>query len=150
MYEPDQLFHGTVHGSHIAFINEGLAELDKRLRTLAARSDPCVTTRHGEATEILTAIHSESKLARLLSHEETGHNVSYDRDRRVKKWCREHGVTWIEIPQSTVVRGLSLRDPSWREICELQVESFLEIQPKSNPFENTGDAKKAASPVDFD
>lgn len=142
MYEPDQLLHHTVHGSHIAFINEGLAELDERLHKLSGKSDPCVTTRRGEATEILTALHSACQITRLLSHEETGHNASYDRDRRVKKWCLQNCVTWIEVPQSTVVRGLSLRDPSWRDICNLQVESFLAIQPKDMPFGTAMEAQK--------
>jgi len=141
MYEPDQLFHQTVHGSHIAFANEGLSELDQHLKTLSGRREAGITTRRGEATEILSAIHAVCPVARLLSHEETGHNASYDRDRRVKLWCRQHGVAWIEVPQSTVVRGLSLRDPSWREICDIQVDSFLAVRPKENPFGTAEEAK---------
>ena len=30
-YEPDQLSEHSVHGSHVAFVNEGLVDLDKRL-----------------------------------------------------------------------------------------------------------------------
>lgn len=140
MYEPDQICHSTVHGSHIAFVNEGLSELDRRLRRLSGRRDACITTRRGEATEVLSAIHAACPIARLLSHEETGHRASYDRDRRVKRWCRQLGVAWMEIPQSTVVRGLSLRDPSWPEICGIQADSFLAIVPKEDPF---GTAKEA-------
>lgn len=145
MYEPDQLFHETVHGSHIAFMNEGLAEMDNRLRILSGKDRPCVTTQCGEATKILSALHSTSKIARLLSHQETGHNSSFDRDRRVKRWCLQHDVIWTEVPQSAVVRGLSLRDVSWREICDIQVESFLAAQAKENPLGNSSDAKKVLS-----
>merc|ERR1719181_1906248 len=85
MYEPDQLFHDTVHGSHIAFINEGLDELDKNLRLLSGRKESHITTRRGEATEIFASLHSQRKIARILSHQESGHNASFDRDKRVKR-----------------------------------------------------------------
>lgn len=145
MYEPDQLFHDTVHGSHIVFVNEGLADMDRRLSKLAGRRAPCITTRRGEATEILADLYAAHGIARLLSHEETGHNASYDRDRRVAKWCRLHGVSWVEVPQSTVVRGLSLRDPSWRQACELQVDSFFAVEPAADPFGGAGKARAALS-----
>eukprot|EP00931_Biecheleriopsis_adriatica_P046037 TRINITY_DN26405_c0_g1_i1.p1 TRINITY_DN26405_c0_g1~~TRINITY_DN26405_c0_g1_i1.p1 ORF type:complete len:562 (-),score=92.17 TRINITY_DN26405_c0_g1_i1:73-1758(-) len=134
MYEPDQLCHETVHGSHIAFVNEGLVEMDRRMRKLSGRSEPCIVTRRGEATAILTALHSTHSISRLLSHEEVGHNASYDRDKRVKSWCLQHGVSWVEVPQAGVVRGLSLKDPSWRDLCDLQAESFFAIEPKESPF----------------
>jgi deoxyribodipyrimidine photo-lyase len=145
MYEPDQLFHETVHSSHLAFVNEGLAELDKRLRKLSSRKESHIITRQGEATDILSSLHSEAKIKRLLSHEESGHNASYDRDKRVKKWCHENGVSWVETPQATVVRGLSLRDPSWRDVCSLQVDSFLAVTPNADPFGGDIAAKKALS-----
>eukprot|EP00928_Gymnodinium_smaydae_P002775 TRINITY_DN11003_c0_g2_i3.p1 TRINITY_DN11003_c0_g2~~TRINITY_DN11003_c0_g2_i3.p1 ORF type:complete len:567 (+),score=35.94 TRINITY_DN11003_c0_g2_i3:42-1742(+) len=141
MYEPDQLSHATVHGSHIAFINEGLQELDGRLKKLSGRAEHCITTRRGEATEILSNLHAAHKIARLLSHEESGHNASYARDLRVKAWCARNNVDWIEVPQSCVLRGLSLRDSSWREMCEIQVESFLSIAPKESPFGSVANAK---------
>jgi deoxyribodipyrimidine photo-lyase len=147
MYEPDQLFHETVHGSHIAFVNEGLDELDKRLQKLSGRREPLITTRKGEATDILTTLHSTLPIARLLSHEETGHNMSYDRDKRVSRWCCLNNIPWVEVPQATVVRGLSLRDPSWRDICNAQVESFLMVQPQQDPFGYGGDAKRVLSRI---
>lgn len=144
MYEPDQLLHETVHGSHIAFVNEGLAELDGRLRALSGkRSTPHLMTRRGEATEILASLHAKATIARLLSHEESGHNASYARDKRVKRWCRDNGVIWTEEPQACVVRGLSLRDPSWREAWSAQVESFLAVAPKEDPFCGSAAAKQA-------
>eukprot|EP00930_Biecheleria_cincta_P036055 TRINITY_DN24758_c0_g1_i1.p1 TRINITY_DN24758_c0_g1~~TRINITY_DN24758_c0_g1_i1.p1 ORF type:complete len:567 (+),score=71.26 TRINITY_DN24758_c0_g1_i1:58-1758(+) len=144
MYEPDQLLHETMHGSHIAFVNEGLRELENQLRKLSGKNEPCITTRHGEATAIMEALYTSHPFCRLLSHEESGHNASYARDKRVKQWCLDRDVSWIEVPQSGVVRGLSLRDPCWHDICNLQAESFFALQPKESPFER-GDAKKVLS-----
>ena len=38
---------------------------------------------------------------------ETGNLISYERDREVAKWCKNRGVFWSEISQSSVVRGHS-------------------------------------------
>ena len=46
----------------------------------------------------------------LLSHEETGNDWSYARDRAVARWCRQAGVTWQQFPNNAVVRRLPTRD----------------------------------------
>ena len=38
LYEPDQLGHKTLHGSHVLFANEGLVDLDARLRAMIGSS----------------------------------------------------------------------------------------------------------------
>ena len=44
IYEPDQLSHHSVHGSHVHFANEGIVDLDKRIRKIAKRpNDFCIT-----------------------------------------------------------------------------------------------------------
>ena len=110
-----QLSHPTVHGSHLAFVNEGLAEFEDALKSRVGeqhKSGQCfVTRRFSEATAALEALHggAHGPVVRLMSHQETGHGASYARDRRVKSWCRRQRVVWTEVPQSGVVRGLRSR-----------------------------------------
>ena len=100
-YEPDQLAHHSVHGSHVAFANEGLADLDARLaagaeagawsKDASAHVRPglrSISVLRGEATRCLERLRAAHGVARLLAHEETGHLASYARDRRVRRWCR--------------------------------------------------------------
>lgn len=46
----------------------------------------------------------------IFSHEETGANVTFVRDKRVAAWCKSESIVWQELPQSSVVRRLSSRD----------------------------------------
>lgn len=119
MYEPDQLSHKTVHGSHVLFANEGLADLDAQLRDLADVADatvpqqpplPCLTCMEGEATAVLARLHGIAPIKRLLSHQETGTFASYERDKRVRRWCKANGVPWKEFVQTGVTRALRDRD----------------------------------------
>jgi deoxyribodipyrimidine photo-lyase len=66
--------------------------------------------RRGEAVEVLSSLVRAHRIARIVSHEETGNLWTYARDRRVAAWARAAGVEWTELPQSGVVRRLPARD----------------------------------------
>ena len=116
VYEPDQLAHHSVHGSHVEFCNEGLRDFDARLRRLVSSggsrhgTGAGLSTLCGEMTEVLSQLHVKSPLRRLLAHEETGHLASYARDKRVRRWCRANGVTFVEFAQTGATRALRERD----------------------------------------
>ena len=46
----------------------------------------------------------------IRSYQETGNDITFRRDRAVRKWCREHGVEWVESVGTTVLRGLSAEE----------------------------------------
>jgi deoxyribodipyrimidine photo-lyase len=126
LYEPDQLAEPSVHGSHVLFANEGLVDLDTKLSNLrrlssgqnaaASKSFGSLTVCHCEAIQALQAIHGQKKIARLLAHMETGHMRSYARDKRVRKWCRDRKIPFVELPQTGVSRCLTNRDDFHRNL----------------------------------
>ena len=69
----------------------------------------------GRPTEILDQLHARFSITRLHSHEETGLQWSWDRDKRVASWCDANGVVWNEHPWNGVVRRLTDRD-RWNSI----------------------------------
>lgn len=71
-----------------------------------------LTLGRGEMTRVLQHIHTSphGPIIRLLSHQETGHWVSYQRDKRVKKWCRCNRIHWLEFQNQGVIRGLKDRN----------------------------------------
>ncbi len=114
VYEPDQLSHHSVHGSHIKFTNEGLMDLENHIKEKYLDSHNSekniVTYRYGEITKVLSEIHRAKTVARLLAHMETGHLCSYARDNRVRAWCKRNGVIFLEFNQTGVTRCLKNRD----------------------------------------
>ncbi len=101
VYEPEIIRADDFDPSHLVFINQSLAELDARLRTLGGR----LTTRIGGLPDVFDELHARhGGIAHLWSHEETGNALTYARDRRVAAWCRRSGVPWTEIPQHGVFR----------------------------------------------
>ena len=122
LYEPDQLSEKTVHGSHVAFVNEGLVDLDLRLSGLGgsiADSDidlhrrhqfRCITVCRAGAAFTLRAIHRQRPIHQILCHMETSHLKSFARDKAVRRWCRANDVPIREFNQTGVTRCLSNRD----------------------------------------
>jgi deoxyribodipyrimidine photo-lyase len=65
-----------------------------------------VLVRQGEAVAVLEALRRAHGVTHLLSHEETGPDWSWVRDKAVAAWCHAQGVGWAEVAQTGVVRRL--------------------------------------------
>lgn len=99
---------------HYQFLRESLRDLAHALRKRGGR----LTIAVGDATRVLSGLHAANRFTHLLSHEETGNDASYRRDRDVAAWCREVGVLWKEWPQHGVIRALKNRalwDARWHD-----------------------------------
>eukprot|EP00977_Amphora_coffeiformis_P001951 scaffold370_cov176-Amphora_coffeaeformis.AAC.28 len=133
VYESDQLSESSVHGSHIAFANEGLLDLEKRLCQLAEIQFvegrfQILTLCHGEIVATLTAIHECQRIGRLMAHMETGHMASFERDKRVRKWCKNVKIPFVEMQQTGVTRCLTDRDK-----FSVNLKKFMERPLYSTP-----------------
>ncbi len=113
-----------------AFCRESLQAL--RLE-LAALGQPLVV-RCGEVVSVLERARRSFKIAALWSHEETGNDFTYARDRAVKVWTRHHAIPWIEIPQFGVTRALRRRDGWSRRWEERMAEPLTPAPPQLTPL----------------
>jgi len=98
---------------HFHFVLEALRDLYKRLRSHGVRLHILV----GEATEVLEQVHKETAFTDLHSHEETGNDWTFGRDKAVATWCKSRQVNWHEVPQFGVVRGLKDRS-QWQRALQ--------------------------------
>jgi len=114
--EPDYWAQPDSAQRHWAFIRECLEELDTALRERGAR----LLVRRGEITEVFTDIHARYGIDALHAHEETGNDWSYQRDCRVRAWCREQGIALHEHPNFGVIRGLTDRN-AWHARWEARM-----------------------------
>jgi deoxyribodipyrimidine photo-lyase len=105
LIEPQWLESPECDPRHVGFLLACVAELQ---RDLAARGLPLLV-RTGAMPQVLHSLRREFPFTHLLSHEETGPGWSYTRDLAVADWCRSHGVSWTELPQTGVVRRLRSR-----------------------------------------
>ncbi|WP_425405003.1 deoxyribodipyrimidine photo-lyase/cryptochrome family protein [Hwanghaeella sp.] len=100
------------------FVADSLSELRQ---DLSALGQPLVV-RRGDVLDVLEQLHRSHDIGGLWSHEETGNDWTFQRDRRVAAWCRLHGVPWTEFSQNGVVRRLGERNGWSRRWDQMMAE----------------------------
>lgn len=96
----------TVAAQHYHFYRECCDDVCGALR---ARGVPYLMLDCEDAVHALEQIRCTLGAFALFSHMESGDAPSYARDRRVARWCRQHGIVWTEYRQFGVVRGMRER-----------------------------------------
>jgi len=91
---------------HYQFLQNCLGELNTALTQLG---QPLII-KVGEAVEVLQELHKEHGISTLWSHQETWNGWSYNRDKHVKTWAKNHTISWHEPTQHGVIRCLQDRD----------------------------------------
>ena len=99
------------HTRHFNFIKQSLVALNNELKKYNTKVY-CV---HGDVVSVLSKINAIWSIKTLYSMEETGLEITYNRDKNVKKWCNSVHVTWREHQNNGVIRGLSNRK-NWRNM----------------------------------
>jgi len=63
----------------------------------------------GELPGVFGQLHSVINFAAIHAHQETGTQLTYERDNKVRAWCRESQIAYHEHTQNGVVRGYHKR-----------------------------------------
>ncbi|KJS24962.1 MAG: deoxyribodipyrimidine photolyase, partial [Hyphomonadaceae bacterium BRH_c29] len=94
------------------FLMDSLTELDEALTERGAR----LIVRTGSALDVLADIHRRHGIEAIHMHEDTGLPWTRARDRAVRRWAMQAGISLREQPQAGVVRGLKTHEdwaPHW-------------------------------------
>ena len=106
VFEPGYWSLEEHSGRQFEFICDSLKDLDLALSERGTRL--CV--RSGDMVQVLSQLHADYGIKTISAHEETGLLWTYDRDRAVSAWCLRAGVSFRELPQNGVIRGLKDRN----------------------------------------
>ena len=93
-----------------------------------------------KAVETFKDIFESFHPIRVISHQETGNDMTYRRDISVKKYLKSKDVLWKEYQNNGVIRGLKSRniwDKAWvhymtRPLKEMCLDKEIFVQPKRN------------------
>ena len=86
--------------------HQALGNLRERLR--AIKSDIYIEC--GTVEDILSSLYEQTLFDAIYSHEETGNDWTYQRDKSLAHWCHTKQISWIEFPQTGVIRRMQDRD----------------------------------------
>lgn len=113
--EPDYWQQADTSERQWQFIAESLRDLDRQLKRIGSR----LVIRRGDILSVLARLHREHQVVRLLCHQETGGQWTFERDKKVIGWCQRQGIEFREWQQFGVVRRLrdrNLWDKAWTDL----------------------------------
>ena len=93
---------------HWRFARQGIDDINRQLQRGS------VQVLHGEMPALLNWVSRFYRIIHIYSHQETGNAITYARDRQVLRWCRQHGVAWLEHSDRGIIRGLRQRG-DWQQ-----------------------------------
>lgn len=148
IFEPSVMQDPHYSERHWRFVWQSLEDMQRVLSTSGHR----LLVLSAEVLQVLEQLACKFKLNTLLSYEETGLQLTFDRDRLVADWCRKQGVFWKEFPTAGVIRAAKSRD-DWKRnwdhqikrplrvnqldripICHYDKGQFAQLQTKPAPF----------------
>lgn len=122
--EPSQQNDPHFDLRHWRFIWQSLLDLNQQLAPYHQR----VHILAGETVDVLNALQGYHGAFDLHSYQEVGVNSTFQRDKDVAQWCRDHRIDWQEYPYAGVIRGARNRD-NW-DAHWLRVMRAHIIQPQ--------------------
>jgi len=121
VFEPSLSYHYDFDLRHWRFVYESLVDL--------RRQGLLVWAFHLEVKEVFDRLQETFKIKKVFSHEETGVELTFKRDREMKRYFKQANIFWSESPSNGVLRGLKNRN-GWEDywaatMRKPQVESQL-------------------------
>ncbi len=95
------------------------------LRAALAELGQPLLVREAPICEVLADLHRTHGIAAIHSHQETGNDWTFQRDRRVMAWTRSQNLIWHEYRQHGVVRSLRSRNGWSRQWETLMAEPVI-------------------------
>lgn len=95
---------------------------------------------HSESQAVFEHILAEHKIHQVFSYQETGIQVTYDRDKQMKTFFAQKGIEWVEFQNNGVLRGRKNRKGwrrAWNQFMNEPLDTPELDQLKSVDFEVT-------------
>ena len=137
-FEPSLKKNKHYSTKHWNFIKESINDLNIYLKNI----DTHIHTYNKEITDVLKEIQEKFIVKKIFSHNETGLNVTFERDILLKEFCQNNSIQWEEEINNGVFRGLKNRKnwiKKWRDHMKSPVvlfkgekNDFINIKKKQN------------------
>ena len=137
-FEPSLKKNRHYSTRHWNFIKESINDLNIFLKNI----DTHIHTYNKEITDVLKEIQEKFIVKKIFSHNETGLNVTFERDILLKEFCQNNSIQWEEEINNGVFRGLKNRKnwiKKWRDHMKSPVvlfkgekNDFINIKKKQN------------------
>lgn len=118
LFEPSMMAFPDSDVRHWRFVYESIAELNEKLKSFNAK----IYIFQNEAHDVFEQLANKYFIHSVFSHEETGNNITYNRDKAMARFFKNNTINWLEYQHNGVFRGLKNRK-DWDKIWETKMRS---------------------------
>lgn len=136
-FEPSLMQYADCSKRHLQFIWHSLKQMNKALKPFKRE----VFIAHAEVVEVFQWLIRKYAIKEVFSYQESGTQITWKRDRTIKKILDEAHITWTEYQRDGIQRGIKNRigwDRSWySRMAEPPLHntySRSELSTPENPF----------------
>lgn len=133
VFEPGLQTHHHYSERHFNFVEQSLLDINNQLHQFTTQ----VLVTKGLVTEVLDNLSQVFTINAIYSHEEVGVEWTYARDREIKKYCFSNSITWVELPDNGVIRGLQTRQDWTKHWYSYMTSNLFKIDFKKLIFINS-------------
>lgn len=136
LFEPSVIAHLDSALRHQQFTYHSILGLNHTLQAYHRR----VEVLYGEALEVFLFLTSQFDIQTVFSHQETGVELTWNRDKQVRSFFNHEGTLWKEFQRDGILRGITNRDgwdKNWfATMAQPLIENTYSVS-KLEPFEHT-------------
>jgi deoxyribodipyrimidine photo-lyase len=137
LFEPTLIGYPDTSPRHLQFIYHSIAALSKTLEPF----NRSVDVFYGEALDVFEHLKESFDIKSIFSFRESGTKTTWQRDKKVKLFCKQHYIIWQESQRDGILRGIKNRD-AWNKQWHKRMHapliqnsySFSKQEPLDNPF----------------
>ncbi len=118
LFEPSIYTQPDTDARHLNFQWESIQSMQTELALYQHK----VQVFHGDALDVFGYLIENYTIRQVFSHQETGIQVTWDRDKAINRLFKQRGIQWLEFPMHGVRRGAHNRS-GWEKAWHATMES---------------------------
>ena len=136
LFEPSLLAHPDTSLRHLQFQYHSLLHMNESLKPY----QKAVQLAYAEADEVFEHLARQFDIRTVFSYQESGIDLSFKRDKRLKRYFKQKGISWQEFQRDGITRAIKNREgwiKRWHVVMHAPaiVNTFSGASPEwENPF----------------
>ena len=110
LFEPSVMNYPDYDSRHLRFIYESLLDMEKKFKSYSLK----LNLLKCEAQEFFEEISKKYNVNQVLSYQEIGNNLTFERDMYLLDFFKINNIKWIQHKTNGVIRGLKSRK-DWKK-----------------------------------
>ena len=120
LFEPSIIEYRDTSFRHLQFVYHSILSMNKELATFNRK----IEIFNEEAIPVFTYLNEKFKIEKVYSYQESGIQLTWERDKAFYEFCRLNQIRWEESQRDGVIRGLKNRD-NWRVAWHKKIKQSI-------------------------